>query len=327
MKTVFIICMSIIESLHVFAGDIELGKVKWLRDLHEAQLASKKENKPILILFQEVPGCSTCKNYGSNVLSHPLIVEAIETYFIPLCIHNNKGGKDGEAMAFFSEPSWNNPVVRIVDKNLNPAVDRINGNYTEYGLVSKIAASLIKSGIAIPEYLVMLEEELIARENGLEHATIGMYCFWTGEKTYGNVKGVVATNAGYMNGAEVVDILYNPKQTNLNELISAGKKNNSADRLYAAQSTAVKSSIPIQKPGTFRIDSETKYYLQHSDYKYVPMTSLQATRANSLLAEGKSCESILSPRQLERYHNIKSTTKSKLKNQIGREIILAWYEG
>lgn len=35
---------------------IELGDVGWLRDLDTAVANSKKQNKPIAILFQEVPG-------------------------------------------------------------------------------------------------------------------------------------------------------------------------------------------------------------------------------------------------------------------------------
>ena len=62
---------------------VELGNVHWLRSYDDAQLKSKTEGKPILILFQEIPGCQTCRSYGSDVLTHPLLVEAIETYFIP----------------------------------------------------------------------------------------------------------------------------------------------------------------------------------------------------------------------------------------------------
>ena len=74
----------------------ELGKVHWYRNYDKAVEESKKTNKDILILFQEVPGCATCRNYGQNVLSHPLMVEAIETSFVPLAIFNNKGGQDAE---------------------------------------------------------------------------------------------------------------------------------------------------------------------------------------------------------------------------------------
>ena len=72
----------------------ELGKVHWYRKYDEAITQAKKEQKDIVILFQEVPGCATCTNYAYNALSHPLMVEALENSFIPLAIFNNKNGKD-----------------------------------------------------------------------------------------------------------------------------------------------------------------------------------------------------------------------------------------
>ena len=35
---------------------VELGKVNWLRSYETAVAQSKKQQKPLLILFQEVPG-------------------------------------------------------------------------------------------------------------------------------------------------------------------------------------------------------------------------------------------------------------------------------
>ena len=35
---------------------VEIGTVKWSRDLDKTLSASKKSEKPVLILFQEVPG-------------------------------------------------------------------------------------------------------------------------------------------------------------------------------------------------------------------------------------------------------------------------------
>jgi len=34
----------------------EMGDIKWLTDLEEVQIQSEKSGKPILVLFQEVPG-------------------------------------------------------------------------------------------------------------------------------------------------------------------------------------------------------------------------------------------------------------------------------
>ena len=114
---------------------IELGSVSWYRQIEQAQQAATKKDKPILVLFQEVPGCATCRYYGGQALSHPLIVEAIESLFVPVAIFNNKKGKDAEVLRFYNEPSWNNPVVRIVDSKKKNIVKRVSGNYSKLGIV------------------------------------------------------------------------------------------------------------------------------------------------------------------------------------------------
>jgi hypothetical protein len=51
--------MLAIVSTSIGAADvvpIELGKVPWLRDYDEALALARKTKRPILILFQEVPG-------------------------------------------------------------------------------------------------------------------------------------------------------------------------------------------------------------------------------------------------------------------------------
>ena len=45
----------------------ELGYVNCNRSYDDAIEMSKKINKPVFILFQEVPGCSTCRNYGISL--------------------------------------------------------------------------------------------------------------------------------------------------------------------------------------------------------------------------------------------------------------------
>jgi len=81
--------------------NIELGKISWYRDYDIAIAKSKDTNKPIFILFQEVPGCSTCQRYGKNILSHPILVDIIENEFIPLAIFNNKKGKDAKTLKHY----------------------------------------------------------------------------------------------------------------------------------------------------------------------------------------------------------------------------------
>ena len=274
--------MSIISTSEA-DSHIELGDVRWIRSMDEALLRSKSECKPILILFQEVPGCATCREYGSEVLSHPLIVEAIETHFIPLAIFNNKGGHDAEVLKKYNEPSWNNPVVRIVDEKGKDILSRLNGNYSAVGLAEMMTNVLIKVGGKAPVYLQLLTDELSAKKHGIETVTYSMHCFWTGEALFGKVNGVVSTMAGWENRKEVVKVDYNPSIISKSQL----------DKI------ASQSNCKISSGYDFGMDKTPKYYLSNHRLRSVPMTELQKARVNSAISEGQNAEVNLSPRQLK----------------------------
>jgi hypothetical protein len=263
------------------SNPVELGDVKWLRSFDEATQKSALTHKPILILFQEIPGCATCRNYGSDVLTHPLLVEVIETEFVPLAIYNNKGGHDAEILKRYQEPSWNNPVVRVVNHDGQDLVDRLNGNYTAAGLAGTMTRALIVAQIHAPKYLQLVYDELAA-QGSQERATYSMYCFWTGEALFGRLTGVVKTTAGFQGGKEVVTVEYNPNIITRSEL----------DQIAFSQKCNVSSG------GNFRADATPKYYLSNSRYKSIAMTELQKCRVNSALAERQSPDQFLSPRQL-----------------------------
>ena len=57
-------------------------------------------------------------------------------------------------------------------------------------------------------------------------------------------------------------------------------------------------SSAISPKGAYLPDGEPKYYLSKTHWKYVPMTELQAVKANSLVGQRQSQESVLSPRQV-----------------------------
>lgn len=262
----------------------ELGKVHWLRDLDLGKAEAQKTGRPILLLFQEVPGCANCTRYGNTTLSDPLIVEAIETYFVPVCIFNNKGGKDAEALRIFGEPAWNNPVVRIVRNDYQDVVLRMPNFNSSLQLAHGMRRALDLTGTTAPRYLELLEEELSAREAGLQTATFSMYCFWTGEGIFGAIPGVIETEPGYQDGKEVVKVQFDTSVTSRSEL----------EKLTQPQSITA-----CAKNEGFRPDREPKYYLAQTDYCLIPMTSLQACCANSLIGKGQSPDELLSPRQLK----------------------------
>jgi hypothetical protein len=258
----------------------ELGDVSWLRNFDEALSRAKSTGKPVLILFDEVPGCQTCVHYGQDVLSHPLLVEAAETEFVPVAIYNNIGGHDREILERYGEPTWNNPVVRIVDAAGKPLVPRLNGDYSKHGLAKAMIAALAKAGRAAPPYLALLEEEL---RPDVERAVFSMYCFWTGEACLGDVEGVVGTRTGFAGGKEVVEVVFDPRRISRDALLQI------AEQRRCGQSESARSIRPSQK--------DDKYQLRHTAWAYVPMTELQASRANSLIGRGADPSALFSPRQ------------------------------
>jgi len=149
----------------------------------------------------------------------------------------------------------------------------------------------------------------------VEEAYLSMYCFWTGEKEIAQLDGVVATEAGYMHGKEVVKVTYDKNVSNLSTISKKAKKKSCSDNVYANTS----DKVVDKKTGKYKKDRQDKYYLTHSPLQYVPMTELQKTLVNSALGRGKNPSQYLSPRQLE------FTSKSKRKkSMISKSIYAAW---
>lgn len=309
------------------SNPIELGKVNWNRNYDSAIQLSKQENKPVFILFQEVPGCSTCQKYGKGVLSHPFIVEALEDEFVPLAIFNNKKGHDAQILQQFKEPSWNNPVARIIDQDGKELTKRVSGNYSQLGVVDAIISALTEAGREVPVYLSLFREQLIAQENQKEVA-LSMYCFWSGEKEIASIKGVVATEAGFMDGKEVVKVSYNSKDVTANKIAKTAAKVNCADGVYVPSRSDHFNfkDAKTKTYSTYRKDKQNKYYLYNSDYKYVPMLPIQELKVNRALATKQDPDEFLSPRQIAMLDGLDFTRKWQLENRIAQDFSKSWYE-
>lgn len=310
---------------------VELGQVRWLRSLPEAVPLAKEQGKPIFLLFQEVPGCLTCQNYGHKVLSHPLIVEAIESRFIPVVIFNNRGGQDAATLKQYNEPSWNNPVVRIVSADQKDLVPRLSGDYSRGGLVARMTDALARHGSPVPEYLQLLDEELSARDGHTEKSVFAMFCFWSGEGMFGNLDGVISTQSGFLKGHEVVEVEYDPRRLPYEKLVDQARRHDMAGRVYArnrdqlriAERSVGSAAQLVGDP--IRPDREPKYYLAQTPLKHVPMTDLQAARVNAAVGSRADFIRYLSPRQLALLRVIQKHPQAGWPDMIGHgDLIGSW---
>jgi hypothetical protein len=310
----FVIFLFLALSVHIAEGtDIkyqELGEVQWGRSMDNALMLSKESDKPVFILFQEVPGCSTCVNYGKKVLSHPLVVEAIETLFVPLAVFNNHGGEDAKVLKSFNERSWNNPVIRIIDSHRREITRRLAGDYTIAGTTGLMIDALENDKIPVPEYLRIIQKENASFIKP-ETAILSMYCFWSGEIELGKIDGVVATRSGFMKSKEVVEVQYNPSVISYKSLLRKAKSIECANKVFVLDrrqhelALSVLGDERVEWASTFLPDREIKYYMSKSPYSLLPMTPLQSILINRAVYEGKNPDIYLSVRQLSMLTYIK----------------------
>lgn len=262
---------------------IELGKVSWYRSYEHALALSKEKSKPILLFFQEIPGCSTCVNYGREVLSHPVMVEIIENEFIPLAIYNNKLGPDEEVLRLYNEPSWNNPVAHFIDENGTDIVKKLNNNYLPLSILNKIIDTLGKTKGTVPKYIIAFKNELLIKYGETITTIYETPCFWSGETTFAQKAGVYSTLPGFIGAREVVKIEYDPKIVTKEQL----------DEYAISQ-----GFFTIDKFDSFRVDKEPEYYLKKTNYKYLPLTFTQRMMINYALPYKQDPTIWLSPKQI-----------------------------
>ncbi|MCA8954084.1 MAG: hypothetical protein KDE27_31540 [Planctomycetes bacterium] len=105
------------------------------------------------------------------MLSHPLIVEAAETLFVPVAIKNNtEGDADAKVRERFGEAAWNNPVVRFVGPGARDLAPKLHADWTVTALATGMVEALGTSKRPVPDWLWLLAHEEQARRRGLERA-------------------------------------------------------------------------------------------------------------------------------------------------------------
>lgn len=259
----------------------ELGEVLWLRDHAHGLALAAEQRKPVLLLFQEVPGCSTCVRFGQDVLTHPLMVELIADRFVPVAIFNNHPGADAEILRRYGEPSWNNPVVRFLDPDGAEILPRLADRYDALGLHERMTAVLEKLGADVPGYFRLLGRDLLVEYGLGEPVTYTTPCFWSGETSLAQHPGVITTDAGWVDGEEVVQVHFDPRAVSRRDL----------DAYAQAEGFA-----PIDGGG-FTIDREPQFYLRKSPGRHLPLTPAQRTQINLAVPYRTPLTTLLSPQQ------------------------------
>jgi hypothetical protein len=281
----------------------ELGQVQWQRDFDDVLSTAGDSQKPVFVLFQEVPGCHTCVSFGEQVLSNPLLVEAIEAEFIPVFVYNNRRGKDAQILQRYKEPPWNNPVVRFLNPDGTDIIPREAGVWTPYAIGLRMITALERMEKPVPAYLRTAVDEL--RPHVVRQATFGMYCFWSGEACLGQIPGLLGSRVGFLDGHEVVEIEYDPNELPYATLLQEADKRGCANSVFVQDTKEERIARSIfgnqvqRGQSVFRLapQPDQKHALQYTDLKSVELTPRQALLSNAMVAAGTSPQALLSPRQ------------------------------
>ncbi|MEM6471255.1 MAG: VPGUxxT family thioredoxin-like (seleno)protein, type 2 [Planctomycetota bacterium] len=280
---------------------VEIGTVNWGRDLDAAFMKSSESGKPVFLLFQEVPGCAGCQKFGREVLSHPLVVEAIEDEFVPVVVFNNRStGEDKKILKRFNEPAWNYQVIRFLDENGHDIVQRKEGIWSIGGVASRMVETLEERSRSVPKYLTSLAS--LGSTNSQDVAAFAMHCFWTGEYRLGGIDGVVATEAGWLDGREVTLVRYDKSTLNLESLARQAAKVECADKIYTSQGLSLARLRAGKLDKSYRPASAADQKRQIARWKAlasVPgINAMQLTKINALAPDNMtSAIEWLSPRQ------------------------------
>ncbi len=291
---------------------VELGNITWGRDFTKAVTESKTTGKPLMVLFDEVPGCGGCKAYGRVLLSQPVLVEAAETLFVPVFIRNNnrdKNSADTSLLKRFKERAWNYPVVRFMNadaKDITPASRTWSlrrGARSE--LLTNMAKALKAADRPTPKYF----ELFVAQYGATKTATIqfAMGCFWAGEAKLGALPGVVRTRVGYHKLAhEIVEVVFDTARTDFKTIARTAKEQKCArwiilpkddPNFEAAKAIFGEKGLKVSsEPCTFKDNDYNHQFgiYRQPGYFFNAITPLQATRMHGDKANRAS---YLSPRQ------------------------------
>jgi hypothetical protein len=245
-------------------------------------------------------------------------------------------------------------------KNVGERICVLDENGTELGECGVKSASLSVLEVVslmiegletfqnpVPRYLRLLHEEEVGRtrifrEGSLERADrqafFGTNDFCAGEVEFGGLSGVLATRIGHVNHQEVIQVTYDPSRLCFCSLIRFAIEHKLVNTVYyQTNDERIASQIELQKvnsevliakfSGTMRPEViHSKYALRKTILSFVPLTDLQATRANFLVDKGAFDEAVhlLSPWQGRIMMSAMRCSKKNNGLSLDVPIIRAW---
>ncbi|MEZ6083770.1 MAG: hypothetical protein R3E58_07465 [Phycisphaerae bacterium] len=157
-----------------------------------------------MLLTDEVPGCGTCKQFGTGPLSHPIVVDAAALFETAVVLQQCSGRGRSDSQEIQKSPRGDNHVVRFVDSSGKDLMARHADDYSTGQLLRSMVAALRATKQNVPPYLAALVETEYNPQSGDRHLRDALLL--GGEQKLGKLDGVVATRIRMLDGLEVVGV-------------------------------------------------------------------------------------------------------------------------
>ncbi|MHC5011808.1 MAG: hypothetical protein ACYTG6_12830 [Planctomycetota bacterium] len=128
---------------------------------------------------------------------------------------------------------------------------------------------------------------------------------------------------------EVVELEFDPARVSIEDLVERADAGDCAARVFtrtdAQQDVAVRliGERAVRSDEEIRIDDD-KYYLSRTEFRFVPMTPLQASRANASIGKPEEAAALLSPSQRKLLASIRANPEHPWDDAIGVAFEEAW---
>jgi len=272
---------------------IELGTVRWLRDLGAAQAAARERGLPILLCFQQVPGGDEHREFGATALSHPLVVDTIEEHFVPLCILNNAEGVDAEVLARFGEAPWNHTALRVIDADGATLVARVEILRTTNMLCEWLLHTCDALERPVPHHLDLVRDETLTYDHPqwIALATFGLADARAGERHIGGLEGVLRTRVGRIDGRPVVEVEFDHRRLPYADLVASVASTGGLERIHTHDQMqarlARRTHRDLVKDLTQAAEpvepAEQFHALRRTPLAHLPLSTVQCTKINAAL--------------------------------------------
>ncbi|KAI2513497.1 peptide-methionine (S)-S-oxide reductase [Fragilaria crotonensis] len=327
----------------------ELGRLNFKHDassFHRALEVSRYTEKPVLLIFQATHGAPDAVAMGTSVLSHPLLIEAAESLFIAVFIDiAGTSSDDAQLLARYHENRHHDTVVRIVNYKGRDLAVKLEGSRCSVGNIARaMREALERKTLKVPTYLRLLEEErraLIDVPSKAVRTTAKVIVFTTkatkkAEVGFGELNGVIAVECGKISGNRAVKVTYDPEVIDCKAVFLHAIFHVYVESVYwtdmhqmmSVQSQLLKVDDPplLEELGStpFTRGKDPKHFLRTTLLKYVPLTSLQALKANLAISKDQNelVDDLLSPRQLAIFNAVE--TKPPGRETVDVPISDAW---